>query len=193
MRDTLFASPEGWILGIGLTLASLMFLALGIGWHLFLDSVLTYTAMTRLNLTIGRAAGMIFGYASGLGHAQVVPLNTLVQTIQVLVVYPLFVLSSRQLIRVPPCSFFLHACSALPKPTAAPCASSVLSAVRLRVRPVLDDWPGGGFHHRLSDRVAPVGEYRHRIGVDLRRHRRVGAAVERAQRLGRHREPLRAL
>ena len=107
MRDTLFASPEGWILGIGLTLASLMFLALGIGWHLFLDSVLTYTAMTRLNLTIGRAAGMIFGYASGLGHAQVVPLNTLVQTIQVLVVYPLFVLSSRQLIRVPRLQFFL--------------------------------------------------------------------------------------
>ena len=78
-----------------------------IGWHLFLDSVLTYTAMTRLNLTIGRAAGMIFGYASGLGHAQVVPLNTLVQTIQVLVVYPLFVLSSRQLIRVPRLQFFL--------------------------------------------------------------------------------------
>ncbi|NDP49189.1 MAG: small multi-drug export protein [Sulfuriferula multivorans] len=107
MSKSLFASPEGWILGIGLTLVSLLFLGLGIGWHLFPDSVLTYAAMTGLNLTIGRAAGMTFGYASGLGHAQVVPLNMLLQTIQVLVVYPLFVLSSRQLIRVPRLQSFL--------------------------------------------------------------------------------------
>lgn len=44
---------------------------------------------------------MSFGYASGFGHAQVVPLNMLVETIQVLVVYPLFALSWRQLIRAP--------------------------------------------------------------------------------------------
>jgi uncharacterized membrane protein len=89
------------MLGIGLALTGLMLLAFGIGWHLFPDSVLTYAAMTGLNLVIGRAAGMSFGYASGLGHAQVVPLNMLVETIQVLVVYPLFALSWRQLIRVP--------------------------------------------------------------------------------------------
>jgi uncharacterized membrane protein len=43
---------------------------------------------------------MSFGYASGLDHAHVVPLNILIETIQVLVVYPLFVLSTRQLIRL---------------------------------------------------------------------------------------------
>jgi hypothetical protein len=43
---------------------------------------------------------MTFGYASGLGHAQVVPLNMLVETIHVLVVYSLFALSWRQLIRL---------------------------------------------------------------------------------------------
>jgi uncharacterized membrane protein len=101
MQVTLFASTEGRMLGIGLALTGLMLLAFGIGWHLFPDSVLTYAAMTGLNLVIGRAAGMSFGYASGLGHAQVVPLNMLVETIQVLVVYPLFVLSWRQLIRAP--------------------------------------------------------------------------------------------
>jgi len=101
MHVTLFASTEGRMLGIGLALTGLMLLAFGIGWHLFPDSVLTYAAMTGLNLVIGRAAGMSFGYASGLGHAQVVPLNMLVETIQVLVVYPLFALSWRQLIRVP--------------------------------------------------------------------------------------------
>ena len=101
MRDTLFASTEGRILGLGLALTALMFLAFGIGWQLFPDSVLTYTAMTGLNLVIGRAAGMSFGYASGLGHAQVVPVNMLVETVQVLVVYPLFALSWRRLIEVP--------------------------------------------------------------------------------------------
>lgn len=107
MSKALFASPEGRLLGIGLALTSLMFLAFGIAWQLFPDSVLGYTAMTGLNLVIGRAAGMSFGYASGFGHAQVVPLNMLVETIQVLVVYPLFVLSWRQLIRVPRLQAFL--------------------------------------------------------------------------------------
>lgn len=100
MHETLFASTEGRLLGVGLALTGLMLLAFGIGWHLFPDSVLPYAIMTGLNLIIGREAGMSFGYASGFNHAHVVPLNILVETIQVLVVYPLFVLSTRQLIKL---------------------------------------------------------------------------------------------
>ena len=100
MPGTLFASTEGRLLGLGLALAGLMLLAFGVGWHLFPDKVLTYAAMTGLNLVIGRAAGMSMGYASGLTHAQVIPINMLVETVQVLVVYPLFVLSWRQMIRL---------------------------------------------------------------------------------------------
>jgi len=100
MHETLFASTEGRILGVGLALTGLMLLAFGIGWHLYPDSVLPYAIMTGLNLIIGREAGMSFGYASGLDHAHVVPLNILIETIQVLVVYPLFVLSTRQLIKL---------------------------------------------------------------------------------------------
>jgi uncharacterized membrane protein len=116
MHEILFSTIEGRLLGLGLALTGLMLLAFGIGWHFFPDSVLTFAAMTGLNLVIGRAAGMSFGYASGLGHAQVVPLNMLVETIQVLVVYPLFALSWRQLIRMPRLeSFFtrMHAAAAL--------------------------------------------------------------------------------
>lgn len=101
MRETLFSSTEGRFLGVGLTLSGLMLLAFGVGWHLFPDRVLIYAAMTGLNLVIGRAAGMSFGYANALGHARVIPLNMLVETIQVLVVYPLFALSWRQLIKLP--------------------------------------------------------------------------------------------
>ena len=100
MHETLFASTEGRMLGVGLTLTGLMLLAFGIGWHLYPDHILPYAIMTGLNLIIGREAGMSFGYASGFGHAQVVPLNILIETIQVLVIYPLFVLSTRQLIRL---------------------------------------------------------------------------------------------
>lgn len=100
MRVALFASTEGRLLGVGLALTGQMLLAFGIGWHLYPDSILPYAIMTGLNLIIGREAGMSFGYASGFNHAHLVPLNILIETIQVLVVYPLFVLSTRQLIRL---------------------------------------------------------------------------------------------
>lgn len=100
MHETLFSSTEGRLLGVGLALTGLMLLAFGIGWHLYPDSVLPYAIMTGLNLIIGREAGMSFGYANGFDHAHVVPLNILIETIQVLVIYPLFVLSTRQLIKL---------------------------------------------------------------------------------------------
>jgi uncharacterized membrane protein len=100
MNQTLFASTEGRMLGVGLALTGLMLLAFGIGWHLYPDRILPYAIMTGLNLIIGREAGMSFGYASGFGHAQVAPLNILVETIQVLVIYPLFVQSTRHLIKL---------------------------------------------------------------------------------------------
>lgn len=99
-RFWLIASTEGQLLVVGLTLAGLLAFALGIGWHLFPDQFLSYLVMTSLTFFIGPATGMTFGYASGFTHEQVVPLNMLVETIQVLIVYPLFALSWRQLIEL---------------------------------------------------------------------------------------------
>ena len=100
MPEKLFASTEGRILAVGLLLAALAFLAFGIAGRLYPDDILPYVAMTGLNLFIGRGAGMAYGYAHGYSHFQVVPFNILVETIQVMVVYPLFVLSTRQLIKL---------------------------------------------------------------------------------------------
>jgi uncharacterized membrane protein len=75
-------------------------IALGIGWLVDPDWFLVFAAMTGLNLLIGRAAGMSFGYANGLDHAVVICSNVLVETIQVLVLFPLFVLSWRNLVDV---------------------------------------------------------------------------------------------
>lgn len=99
-RAWLLVSAEGQFLIAGVTLAFLLVLALGVGWHLFPDRFLSYLAMTSLTFFIGPATGMAFGYAAGFTHMQVVPLNMLVETIQVLIVYPLFALSWRQLIEL---------------------------------------------------------------------------------------------
>lgn len=78
-----------------------MVVALGIGWVFLPELTLVLTAMTGLNWLIGRAAGMSFGYASDLSHAMVIPANMLIETVQVLMVYPLFVLSVDNLLDLP--------------------------------------------------------------------------------------------
>ncbi len=89
------------MLRLGLLLAALMLAALGVGWVLTPEPTLIFTAMTGLNWLIGRAAGMSFGYASDLSHATVIPANMIIETIQVLLVYPLFVLSVENLLDLP--------------------------------------------------------------------------------------------
>lgn len=96
----LWNSAEGRILAVGAGLAWLLVIALGVGWMVEPDWTLVFAAMTGLNLLIGRAAGMSFGYANGLDHTVVICSNVLVETIQVLVFYPLFVLSWRNLVDV---------------------------------------------------------------------------------------------
>lgn len=103
----LLASAEGRMLIAGLILAGLLVVGFGIGWTLFPDSILQYAAMTGLNLLIGPGAGMSFGYASGMSHLQVVPLNMLVETLHVLVFYPLFVLGWRHLLDLPALKSFV--------------------------------------------------------------------------------------
>jgi uncharacterized membrane protein len=95
-----FETLEARILVAGLALSLLSVIALGVGWLVDPGATSVFAAMTGLNLTIGRAAGMSFGYASGLRHPVVIASNVLVETIQVLVIYPLFVLSWRNLVDV---------------------------------------------------------------------------------------------
>jgi uncharacterized membrane protein len=91
---------ESRILAVGLVLTLATVAGVGIGWLVDPDLAARFAAMTGLNLTVGRAAGMSFGYASGLRHPAVITSNVLVETIQVLVIYPLFVLSWQNLVDV---------------------------------------------------------------------------------------------
>lgn len=99
-RSELLHSVEARILVLGVSLCLVLVVALGVGWLVEPELTAVFAAMTGLNLTVGRAAGMSFGYASGLGHPTVISSNVLVETIQVLVVYPLFVLSWNNLVDV---------------------------------------------------------------------------------------------
>ena len=100
-RRILFETTEGRILLLGLVLLAILLGALALTWFIAPDAAFVYIVMGGLNLTVGRAAGMSFGYASGLGHPQVIPLNMIIETIQVIVVYPLFALTWTHLIETP--------------------------------------------------------------------------------------------
>ncbi|MGA0103440.1 MAG: small multi-drug export protein [Steroidobacteraceae bacterium] len=100
-RHLLLATPEGRILLFGLLGVLLVAIGIGLAWLVAPEQAFTYIVMAGLNLSIGRAAGMSFGYASGLGHEQVIPINMLIETVQVIVVYPLFALTWTHLIDTP--------------------------------------------------------------------------------------------
>jgi uncharacterized membrane protein len=97
-RRELIRGIEARILACGLFLTLLTVVALSIGWLVNPELAARFAAMTGLNLTVGRAAGMSFGYASGLHHPAVITSSVLIETIQVLVIYPLFVLSWKSLV-----------------------------------------------------------------------------------------------
>ena len=95
---TLLAGPEGRLLLIAVALAFVYTL-----WLAF--KVLTTPAesqfligMTATTLVFGRAAGLAYAYSVGLGHAKAMPVTMVVETLHVLVFYPLFVFSWRHLL-----------------------------------------------------------------------------------------------
>jgi len=91
-------SPEGRILLIGIVLLLLYMASLSVCMLFSPGLAQILIGITASNLLFGRAAGMSLGYAFGFGHAVVIPLNMLIETILVLLFYPLFVLSIKQLL-----------------------------------------------------------------------------------------------
>ena len=94
--NELLGTPEGTVLLAGLVISALGVAALAITWLFSPAFSQVLVAMTATNVLFGRAAAMSFGYAVGLEHMVVIPVNMLVETILVLLFYPLFVLSWRQ-------------------------------------------------------------------------------------------------
>ncbi len=98
LKATLLNSPEGRLLLGGVGLAFIYALWLGVRLLLSPDESQVLVGMTATQVMFGRAAGMAFGYSLGLGHRIVIPICIILETIMVLVLYPLFVFSWRHLL-----------------------------------------------------------------------------------------------
>ena len=97
-KATLLSSPEGRLLLVGVALILGYTVWLGIKVLLSPAESQLLVGMTATQILFGRAASMAFGYSMGLGHWTVIPVCIIIETIVVLIFYPLFVLSLRRLL-----------------------------------------------------------------------------------------------
>lgn len=99
---TLLTTPEGRILEIGLIIALLFIAVLGFGYIYFQEKAHIFLGMSATNILFGRAAGISFGYSFELSNVLVIITNVLIETILVLIFYPLFVFSWRSILVIRP-------------------------------------------------------------------------------------------
>ncbi len=85
---------------IGVALAFMYTFWLGVKLLISPEESQVLVGMTATGVMFGRAACMAFGYSLGLGHSTVIPICIIIETILVLIFYPLFVLSWRHLLVV---------------------------------------------------------------------------------------------
>ena len=97
-KETLFTSPEGRILLIGVTLAFIYTVWLGIKFIDTPEEAQILIGMTATDIMFGRAAAIAFGYSLFLGNTLVITICMIVETILVLIFYPLFVFSWQHLL-----------------------------------------------------------------------------------------------
>jgi uncharacterized membrane protein len=103
----LFKTTEGRILllGIAIALAGLITMGLVAFWSLQASRIIG--AMVFTDIMLGMIVSMSVGYANGYGHALVVPVVMWVETVLVLLFYPLFVFSVLKLVEFPKLKRFL--------------------------------------------------------------------------------------
>ena len=97
---TVLRTSEGLVLitGVGLSLATVATLTVGSLW--FAAYTQLVAAVIATNLVFGRVTAISLGHAMGLGDLVVVMANMLIETVLVLLFYPLFVFSLGQLVEV---------------------------------------------------------------------------------------------
>ena len=97
-KATLLTHSEGRLLMAGVALAFIYAFWLGIRILFSPEDSQVLIGMTASQIIFGRAAGMAYGYSLYLKHSTVIPMCIVIETITVLIFYPLFVFSCRQLL-----------------------------------------------------------------------------------------------
>lgn len=98
LKWTLLSSPEGRLLILGAILSLIYIAWLGIKLLISPEESQLLIGITATGLLFGRATAMAFGYTMGMGHRIVIPICIIIETILVLIFYPLFVFSWRHLL-----------------------------------------------------------------------------------------------
>ena len=93
LKATLLTNSEGRLLLIGVALAFIYTFWLGVKLLFSPDESQVLIGITATEIMFGRATAMAFGYSMGLGHNIVIPICIIIETILVLIFYPLFVFS----------------------------------------------------------------------------------------------------
>jgi uncharacterized membrane protein len=103
----LFKMTEGRILllGIASALAGLIVMGLIAFWSPQTSRIMG--AMIFTDIAFGMIVSMSVGYANGFGHALVIPVVMWVETVLVLLFYPVFVFSLLKLVEFPRLKYFL--------------------------------------------------------------------------------------
>lgn len=98
----LLATSEGRILEIGLIIALFFITVLGVGYIYYQEKAHVFIGMSATNILFGRAAGISFGYSFEISNILVICTNIIVETILVLIFYPLFVFSWQSILVIKP-------------------------------------------------------------------------------------------
>ncbi|MEJ2649649.1 MAG: small multi-drug export protein, partial [Sedimentisphaerales bacterium] len=98
LKFTLLNTAEGSVFLVGVTLALIYTAWLGSNLVFAPENAQDLIGMTATEILFGRAAGMAFGYNVGLDNVTVIPICIILETILVLIAYPLFVFSWRHLV-----------------------------------------------------------------------------------------------
>jgi len=98
LNATLWKDPDGQVFVAGLVIALSYIGWLTIGMVNDPEIFQKYMTLSGSHMFAGRAAGITTGYYFKLDHAPVIILNCIVETIMVLIFYPLFVFSWRRLV-----------------------------------------------------------------------------------------------
>jgi len=98
LKATLLTSSEGRLLLIGVTLAFIYTFWIGIKLLFSPEDAQIIVGITTTEIMFGRATAMAFGYSLGLRHNTVIPICIMIESILVLIFYPLFVFSWRHLL-----------------------------------------------------------------------------------------------
>jgi uncharacterized membrane protein len=96
-KDSLFQHKEGRILILGLSLLGCFFVLAVVCALFFPHYLQLILSITAANIVFGRMAGLSIGIASQMDTALLIAFNLFIESIMVLIFYPLFVLSWHKL------------------------------------------------------------------------------------------------